>query len=638
MPYSSFYKIAKLWHAIPWLPGYLVYKHDNGNHSLRANLLNNRMRTSNDIVIIETAKFTIIQEGDNQILVKSQKSKDFFITTQDFPEKLQAKLIYELEDKHTNHTDLFSTNIQKMLDGIKKLQSYKDKRDELFLKYKSEEISPKKKLKDQHTDKILPHPFQYFNNSGNYIKEIETILAVSDSFKNAKRIKDVFCGNGELTFYLAQKNPDKHFIASAMNAEMMAMLNVIKETNFDLFKKQYKAYHDRLFQSPNTQVIFYIDMVKEFNTQVDKDYILLIFLQHYSYSKVHFTNNGIESEFKMNKGASAEYWLKQIRTCKEILEIGNITFVVSDMKKIIDEFLPGDFYFMITPSENDDPRSNQMNINALISSVLQLNRSNIPCLLTYANLDNLLTKSGLDAFFYLPFSTRSLARRLKVLSIGISSCVLDAESKNQLKIQFKERAEKNFKKTNKQFAELATSQLDKQDKENELLTESMNNLIERGKLLNEVLVHQDAHLETYSHQGSSLEDLLLASQLIAQVESEQVGVIEEPVIQATALLAQPVSSIVPAPSVVLPITPVPQIVAMQAQEEIMSENVALPSDPRIIAQLNNLELCIRHSFFNMEYAVNAALGAVNNRLSHLEARLQRLEDNNQHGDKRQKIG
>lgn len=251
MPHNS-KKSHRLWHTVDWLPGYLVHKHKKDLSTSRITILGslleiNKKRSADeklDFPVIFTPRFTLFKEEHAQVLDNLlPKQKEFNRADGEFDERTQAKLAFELRTKITG-------KYASLLAEIRNSPVFVEHSRHLLKKILPESFNLKKEPIPAVATRTITKPFHYFGNSTNYMENIIKILDVSDGFTNAGTVRDVTCGSCILTFYLASKYPNKKYIASDINGEIINALNYIKQTDMAVIRSLYIAYHNRVFTLP----------------------------------------------------------------------------------------------------------------------------------------------------------------------------------------------------------------------------------------------------------------------------------------------------------------------------------------------------------------------------------------------------
>lgn len=389
----------RFWNEVDFLPGYLVCKHKSEIATAQKDLLtiqnniNKKLPLEQRIhyPIIETKRFTLIKKEHADSLAKLDKKAKLLQSSLSFDDEVLAKLAYDLDTKGTNRAD-----IKASMREIKAEPLYQKRTKNLLEKYTWEELDPKKRKKGMSSRKF-PKPFRYFGNSMNYMENILILLENSEAFKNAKTIRDITCGSCIITLYLAQKYPDKKFIASDINGELINALNYIKNTPAETIREAYSAYEARM------QKIFlqkltpdagkellnaeYKKLMDEFNkaSPDKKDYCLFIFLQNNTFTNLVFDAKGISGAYKLTRKPKKQ--LKQLLEAKEIINQEQIEFKTLDMLDATREAKEGDFYFLTPPHEHDAPLLYMTFIekDSLVQSLIGMSQKNIPYLVTYGD-------------------------------------------------------------------------------------------------------------------------------------------------------------------------------------------------------------------------------------------------------------
>ena len=692
----------RVWQPIPWAEDVVAYKHDNGISSVQKQILKFRLDQNKgkaipyECPVLETDRFTLVKKADIQHL--SSNIKNFCLIETPLDDKTQAKLIYELNAK----SDIRSTNtnaLKAMLDALKSQISNNPVCTNLLKKYSSENLNPKRKI--NHREKQLLKPFQYFGNTGNYIQKIETILNLSDDFKKATVIKDVTCGSCVLTFYLAQKYPNKKFIASDINPEIISMLKYIQNTEIDLIRKNYSAHHERLVQSTNKEAE-YKKMVGEYNADSSKQYSLLIFLQNHAYSNVHFNkNNTITSELRKEKKGKLANVLKNFVQCQSMLKQGNISFEVLDMDEAIKECHAGDFYFLTPPHEKDAPRLYISNINPyrIKRSMENMNEKNIPWLLTYSDNDTdeaaEFQQVKSDLFAYLAMGGL-LGNKPKKFSIYTSKKVLNDDGRNKLTTIFEKFAHKEIKKSQKQImilrmanttlaepaiayeenkcnlaenilqmygknqplletqATAANPTLDTESpqtmEEDPFIQQAATGLIQLNSPLSAAhLDHQISEANQVStivqHPVQSAVATIMDNEPISSIETTQTMEVDHSTQQTTRkliplnspLLLQEESHLEPHQTIFATETQMPAVVQRPSQLLATTANEN-QNNQEIDRPIKKLEELILYSFFRLEAKIDKRLNSIDQRIQTIEEKLEQVIDSNEQGrEKRQRI-
>lgn len=497
MPHGA-QKSVRLWYKVEWLPGYLIYRHrknvtstQKALSSLLLKINQNRTETEKlDFPIIETTRFTILKEEHATKLLELQPNfKEFTKASDELAEKTQAKLAHELHLKRATP----NKKINEALKEIRDSSSYQQTYQRLLQQYNIESLSPKKKKPvPAIKTRSFVKPFRYFGNSINYMENIIKILEVSEGFSQAKIIRDITCGSCTLTFHLASKYPNKKFIASDINGEIINALNYIKQTPTTEIIDSYMVYHNMVFDQPSgEQEKKYAELIKKFNTDSPKDYCLLIFLQNNSYMNVVFHKDGnVSSTFKRIHSAKAAYWVENLKKCKEILAKCDIEFQQMDMHEATARAQPGEFFFMTPPHENDQEGLyiGFIKKGELVNSLNQMSQNNIPYLITYGNnttrvASDLSKETPTHRFSYI--IQGGMEKKPKKLSIYISSSVVkDARALQSLQEYFANLAEKAKKTALKNLVELNKQQKN-EDIQDSIILETM-----AQRLAQEILDHR----------------------------------------------------------------------------------------------------------------------------------------------------
>ncbi|MDI9819132.1 MULTISPECIES: DNA adenine methylase [unclassified Legionella] len=490
-------KKSRLWHKVDWIPGYLIYKHPKKNTSAQKFILGvisqlNKAHSTNeklDFPIIETMRFTLFKEEHAvELLRLSPNMKEFDKATGTFPEKTQAKLACDLNSKKI----IGNNRIDKTLTEIRNSSLYQEEYKKLLTKYSMESLSLKKKAPATFSTRSGLQPFRYFGNTMNYMENVEKILADSTSFAQADTVRDVTCGSCVLTFYLASKYPNKKYIASDINGELINALNYLKQTDMAEIERGYTNYHKTVFDSPpQEQEKKYQELLQKFNEKSPKDYCLLIFLQNNAYTNVIFKSDGnISANFKRNPGRQTKpsYRIENIKKCKDIMAKTEIEFKQLDMHIAVAEARKGEFYFMTPPHEFDREGLyiEYLNKNELVNSLRLMNKNDIPYLITYG--DN-TTQAASDLrkdvatvrFSYVVLG--GIEKKPKKLSIYISPNVItDSEKLTSLVAHFANLASKTWKSAEKNLDVL------KNQEKNPEIDTNIHNEESAQQLANEILI------------------------------------------------------------------------------------------------------------------------------------------------------
>ncbi|KTD04896.1 DNA adenine methylase [Legionella feeleii] len=444
-------ELERVWHRVSWLPGYLVHEFSGTGDKLRPyqktlayrlaweRLKGTYVKGKVAFPVFKIANFTLIKEEHCKLLMAESLALGipphvFQITAHPLSERSQAKLAHHVKSQPS------------LIDNPQAFEAYTHSESFRgnFAVWRRERQGNVQRKEPKKTFMTSPRAFRYFGNSLNYLESIEKIIERSPEFAQASVVKDVTCGSCALTFYLAQKYPEKKYIASDINGELINLLNYIKENRWEDIEKSYREHHSRCHNSPASQRnTIFNQMIVEYNEQpLPKDYSLLLFIQNNSFVNVEFAGTQIRRAYLLQeRSTKLETTLKLLHHSKKLIDKGNIEFQQMDMHETLHQTNPGDICFLTPPHEHDDAKFylQKISVNDLSTSIRQLQARQIPFLLTYG--DNIEQKStnltsiidGLNKYSYLASAGRKKAPKIMTVYFSqnlVSPSVLEELNRN----------------------------------------------------------------------------------------------------------------------------------------------------------------------------------------------------------------
>ncbi|WED42328.1 DNA adenine methylase [Legionella cardiaca] len=467
-------EVVKVWHRIPWLPGYLVsgiagkgriFQTISDLRLKRERTLGIYKKGTVSFPVTKAGNFTLIRERDAislmQVSLAINMSHNVFqITSEVLTERRQAKLAHFLIKKAASRNNvakeiISSSDFKRYLQS----ESYRENLDSWLMKQSNKTVSSRNTRKNSIIYNS-PRPFRYFGNSLNYADDLIKVLTNSDEFAKATVIRDVTCGSCALTFYLAARYPDKKYIASDINGELINLLNHIKSTPWEILENSYRAHYQRCFAVPGTSSAVYKQMVQEYNDQKTKDYSLLLFIQNYAFTNVNFKGNTIKAILLEKKARSIDSSVKSLRQCKELISKGNIDFVQMDMLQAMQQAQPNEMCFVTPPHEHDDSKLyiDTVSVKKLVAGLKMLNARKVPFALTYgdncAEASSDLTKLIPELFKYTYIIQGGRNRTSKAMIIYFSENVVSKEKIAVLNEEIRFETEKLLRRMEKELRNL----------------------------------------------------------------------------------------------------------------------------------------------------------------------------------------
>ena len=541
----------KVGRRVPWLPGYVVFI--DKNKSTQKSLIGmKKSPKENEEKLSPTLRiehFTLVYKSDFDIY--KNIASGFELSTESLKEKHQAQLAFGLNRK--KWTKKWREQ-QSMTDAIVNSSEFKSALLELEKTYAREDLlTIKKKSTSPFKERTVPKPFAYFGNSINYLEKIEKILATSETFGKATVIKDATCGSCTLTFYLADRYPDKRYIASDINSEIINLLNYIKNTPYEKIKESYTEHHKRVFQfiphtaqTKNSRKLLestdsgkeqmksiydkmkaeYLYIVKEFNDQPDnnKDYSLLLFLQNNAYTnvKINIVNGKriLTAELRSRNLPELKNKFHHLQECKRILGKGHIEFQISDMRDVIATSEPTDMIFLTPPHEHDNRRlyADSIDRPTLVTQLNNLHQHNIPFLLTYGDNASCTTPlftqreiKEIDSYPFIIFG--GIEKWPKTMRIYTSKDLLSEEHKKA----FREELARNIQKQQKQATQNIQAFNTTANKNKNVKTTEIETRIQ--KLAQKILAELNNNLNPKSNDGVKQKALPCPSTMQTTVSS-----------------------------------------------------------------------------------------------------------------------
>ncbi|WP_313296255.1 DNA adenine methylase [Stenotrophomonas sp.] len=227
--------------------------------------------------------------------------------------------------------------------------------------------------------KRAPHVIPY---QGSKRKLAEDILSFMDF--PIDTLYEPFVGSGAITLAAAiNKKAKKYVVADKL--EPLAALWELMVNEPARLHEEYSTLWNEQLEDPAT----YFKKVREDFNKTKSPSALLYLIARCVKNAVRFNNSGEFNQGPDNRrlGLKPEKLKKEAALISQLLK-GNITIIGGDFRQVISSATPNDLIYMDPPwqgtsGKKDSRYAHLLNIDELIESLQNLNKSNVPFILSF---------------------------------------------------------------------------------------------------------------------------------------------------------------------------------------------------------------------------------------------------------------